>query len=76
MRREICVVISVQEKCFTLKNIRNEFYELDKSLLDGFEIGDKLIISYYGRNMIDKNIYNAEIKSIFRFDSTLHFPAR
>ena len=75
MKREFCVVMSLQDDYFTIKNVLNERYNIDNSFLADFKVGDEVLLIYTERRSIGEGIFEAEVQAVYPDDSTLVYPA-
>ncbi len=73
--REFCVIESIGENYFYVKNTVDEMYKIDKSFLGDHKTGDNIVLIYYDRTLTDEDVYVADVKSVEKDSNILLYPA-
>lgn len=65
MNREIGILEEIDDKYFILKSENDYLYKIDISYLPEAETGDRLIIVYKDKTLIEKNTYSVTPATIY-----------
>ena len=75
LKREFCVVDSLHENCFVLRNTEGECYRIDNSFLQNFKVGDEVLLIYFERKQLEDGVFEVSVKAVYPDNSTLVIPS-
>lgn len=76
LKREFCVVDSLQEDFLVLKNVYDELYHVDLSFRGEYKEGDKVVLLYRERELVSEGVYAADTYAVYIDEDELLKPAK